>query len=70
MQWFRLCHGVADQFIETGAAKQVLVIGAETLSRITDWNDRGNCILWGDGAGAVVLGASSEPGDHRHPHSC
>jgi 3-oxoacyl-[acyl-carrier-protein] synthase III len=53
---------VADQFIKTGAAKNVLVIGAETLSRITDWNDRGNCILWGDGAGAVVLGASSEPG--------
>jgi len=53
---------VADQFIKTGAAKHVLVIGAETLSRITDWNDRGNCILWGDGAGAVVLGASSAPG--------
>ncbi len=53
---------VADQFIKTGAAKHVLVIGAETLSRITDWNDRGNCILWGDGAGAVVLGASDEPG--------
>jgi 3-oxoacyl-[acyl-carrier-protein] synthase III len=53
---------VADQFIKTGAAKNVLVIGAETLSRITDWNDRGNCILWGDGAGAVVLGAAGEPG--------
>ena len=53
---------VADQFVKTGAAKHVLVIGAETLSRITDWNDRGNCILWGDGAGAVVLGASNEPG--------
>ena len=53
---------VADQFIKAGAAKHVLVIGAETLSRITDWNDRGNCILWGDGAGAVVLGASTEPG--------
>jgi len=53
---------VADQFIKTGAAKHVLVIGAETLSRITDWNDRGNCILWGDGAGAVVLSASAEPG--------
>ena len=53
---------VADQFIKTGAAKHVLVVGAETLSRITDWNDRGNCILWGDGAGAVVLGASAEPG--------
>ncbi len=53
---------VADQFVKTGAAKRVLVIGAETLSRITDWNDRSNCILWGDGAGAVVLGASAEPG--------
>ena len=53
---------VADQFIKTGAAKHVLVIGAETLSRITDWNDRGNCILWGDGAGAVVVGASDAPG--------
>jgi 3-oxoacyl-[acyl-carrier-protein] synthase-3 len=53
---------VADQFIKTGAAKRALVIGAETLSRITDWNDRSNCILWGDGAGAVVLGASDEPG--------
>jgi len=53
---------VADQFIKTGAAKHALVIGAETLSRITDWTDRGNCILWGDGAGAVVLGASAEPG--------
>ena len=53
---------VADQFIKTGAAKHVLVIGAETMSRITDWTDRGNCILWGDGAGAVVLGASDEPG--------
>ncbi len=53
---------VADQFIKTGAAKHVLVVGAETLSRITDWNDRSNCILWGDGAGAVVLGASAEPG--------
>lgn len=53
---------VADQFIRTGAARHVLVIGAETLSRITDWTDRSNCILWGDGAGAVVLGASDAPG--------
>ena len=53
---------VADQFVKTGMAKRALVIGAETLSRITDWNDRSNCILWGDGAGAVVLGASDEPG--------
>ncbi len=53
---------VADQFIRTGVAKHVLVVGAETLSRITDWSDRSNCILWGDGAGAVVLGASDAPG--------
>lgn len=52
----------ADQFMRSGACKHVLVIGAETLSRITDWNDRSNCILWGDGAGAVVLQASDEPG--------
>lgn len=52
----------ADNFIRAGQAKTVLVVGAETLSRITDWTDRSNCILWGDGAGAVVLQASSEPG--------
>jgi len=52
----------ADQFIRSGSCKNVLVIGAETLSRITDWSDRSNCILWGDGAGAVVLQASDEPG--------
>ena len=53
---------VADQFIKSGAAKHVMVIGAETMSRITDWDDRSNCILWGDGAGAMVLGAATEPG--------
>ncbi len=53
---------VADQFIRSGQVKTALVVGAETLSRITDWNDRGNCILWGDGAGAVVLQASEKPG--------
>lgn len=52
----------ADQFIRGGAAKCALVVGAETISRITDWTDRGNCILWGDGAGAVILKASDEPG--------
>ncbi len=52
----------ADQFIRSGMCRNVLVIGAETMSRITDWTDRTNCILWGDGAGAVVLQASSEPG--------
>ncbi len=53
---------LADQFIRSGQVKYALVVGAETLSRITDWNDRGNCILWGDGAGAVVLQADSQPG--------
>lgn len=52
----------ADNFIKTGASKCALVIGADTFSRITDYTDRGNCILWGDGAGAVVLQASSEQG--------
>lgn len=53
---------IADNFIRVGQARRALVIGAETLSRITDWNDRGNCILWGDGAGAVILVASETPG--------
>ncbi|MBC7697108.1 MAG: ketoacyl-ACP synthase III [Bacteroidia bacterium] len=52
----------ADNFIKSGAARCALVIGAETFSRITDWTDRGNCILWGDGAGAVILQASAEQG--------
>lgn len=53
---------VADKFIKSGSAKNVLVIGAETLSRIVDWTDRNTCVLFGDGAGAVVLQASTEPG--------
>lgn len=52
----------ANAFIKSGQARTALVIGAETLSRITDWDDRSNCILWGDGAGAVILQASDEPG--------
>ena len=52
----------ADNFIKAGSSKCALVIGAETFSRITDYSDRGNCILWGDGAGAVVLQASNEQG--------
>ncbi|MBN2647715.1 MAG: ketoacyl-ACP synthase III [Thiotrichales bacterium] len=53
---------VADQFIKTGMARCALVIGAETLSRITNWQDRNTCVLFGDGAGAVLLEASTEPG--------
>lgn len=54
--------GVADKFIRTGAATRALVVGAETLSRILNWEDRGTCVLFGDGAGAVILEASDEPG--------
>ena len=53
---------VADKFIRSGAARTVLVIGAETLTRMLDWNDRGTCVLFGDGAGAVVLKADDETG--------
>jgi 3-oxoacyl-[acyl-carrier-protein] synthase-3 len=54
--------GIADKFIRTGSSRCALVVGAETLSRIVDWNDRSTSILFGDGAGAVVLEASDEPG--------
>lgn len=52
----------ADSFIRAGRARCAVVIGAEVFSRILDWNDRSTCVLFGDGAGAVVLKASSEPG--------
>ncbi|KAA6186321.1 ketoacyl-ACP synthase III [Thiohalocapsa marina] len=54
--------GVADKFIRTASATRALVVGAEVISRIIDWTDRGTCVLFGDGAGAVVIGADSEPG--------
>lgn len=54
--------GVADKFIRSGQSKKVLVIGAETLTRMVDWTERESCVLFGDGAGAVVLEASEEPG--------
>ncbi|MEO6365687.1 MAG: beta-ketoacyl-ACP synthase III [Luteimonas sp.] len=53
---------VADKFIRSGAAKTALVVGAETLTRMLDWSDRGTCVLFGDGAGAVVLKADAETG--------
>jgi len=53
---------VADKFIRAGDARRALVVGAETLSRIVDWSDRSTCVLFGDGAGAVVLEAAEEPG--------
>jgi 3-oxoacyl-[acyl-carrier-protein] synthase-3 len=59
---FVFALATADQFIRGGQCRHALVVGAETLSRITDWTDRSNCILWGDGAGAVILSRSDEPG--------
>ena len=60
---------IADKFIRSGAAKTALVVGSETLTRMLDWNDRGTCVLFGDGAGAVVLKADHETGilsTHMH----
>lgn len=54
----------ADKFIRSGQHKCALVVGSEVFSRILDWNDRGTCVLFGDGAGAVVLRADSTPGIH------
>jgi 3-oxoacyl-[acyl-carrier-protein] synthase-3 len=53
---------VADQFVKTGMSKRALVVGSETLSRITNWSDRNTCVLFGDGAGAVLLESSEQPG--------
>ena len=61
--------GVADQFFKAGTSKCALVVGAETLSRILDWTDRNTCVLFGDGAGAVVLQSDEETGilsSHLH----
>jgi 3-oxoacyl-[acyl-carrier-protein] synthase-3 len=53
---------IADQFMRSGQYEHILVVGAEVYSRILDWSDRGTCVLFGDGAGAVVLKRSAEPG--------
>jgi len=53
---------IADKFIRSGSHKKALVVGAEVFSRILDWTDRATCVLFGDGAGAVVLEASDKPG--------
>jgi 3-oxoacyl-[acyl-carrier-protein] synthase-3 len=59
---FTYALGIADKFIRSGSHQKALVIGAEVFSRILDWQDRGTCVLFGDGAGAVVLAASDKPG--------
>src|SRR6202011_3599139 len=59
---FVFALATADIFLRTGAFKRALVIGAETFSRILDWSDRGTCVLFGDGAGAVIMEAQQLPG--------
>ncbi|MBS3895591.1 beta-ketoacyl-ACP synthase III [Silanimonas sp.] len=67
---FIFALATADKFIRAGAAKTVLVVGAETLTRMLDWSDRNTCVLFGDGAGAVVLKADAETGIlSTHLHS-
>ncbi len=53
---------IANQYIKSGSARHVLVVGSESMTRALDWNDRTTCILFGDGAGAVIVSASNEPG--------
>src|SRR5580698_7832093 len=59
---FVFALATADNFLRSGAFKRALVIGAETFSRILDWTDRGTCVLFGDGAGALILEAQMQPG--------
>jgi 3-oxoacyl-[acyl-carrier-protein] synthase-3 len=62
--------GVAEKFIRTGTSRAALVVGADTHSRLLDWSDRGTCVLFGDGAGAVILEAADEPGVYStHLHA-
>lgn len=67
---FIFALSVADKYVRCGDVKTAIVVGAETLTRIVDWNDRGTCVLFGDGAGAVVIRADDEPGIlSTHIHS-
>ena len=67
---FTYALSVADKFVRSGASKCALVVGAETMSKLLDWSDRGTCVLFGDGAGALVLEPSDEPGIYStHIHS-
>jgi 3-oxoacyl-[acyl-carrier-protein] synthase-3 len=61
---------IADKFVSTGSKKNILVVGVDAMSKITDYSDRSNAILWGDGAGAVIVSASDQPGIiSTHIHS-
>ena len=67
---FMYALSIADQYIRTKTIKNALIIGSEVMSRVVDWTDRTTCVLFGDGAGAVVLGASDEPGIYStHLHA-
>lgn len=67
---FSYALATADNFIRAGQAKHALVIGSEVMSRVIDWTDRSTCILFADGAGAVLLSAADEPGIHStHLHA-
>ena len=67
---FMFALDIANKFIQTGASRCALVVGAETFSRIIDWSDRGTCILFGDGAGAMILQSADVPGIYStHLHS-
>lgn len=59
---FNHALSIADQYIKTGFCKTVMIVGCEMLTRVIDWTDRATCVLFGDGAGAVILGASETPG--------
>jgi 3-oxoacyl-[acyl-carrier-protein] synthase-3 len=66
---FLYAMSVAESMIRAGSARNALVIGSETFSRILDWEDRGTCVLFGDGAGAVVLGPIDGPDDNQSPEA-
>jgi 3-oxoacyl-[acyl-carrier-protein] synthase-3 len=59
---FIYAMSIADNFIKTGSCKNILIIGAEKYSNLLDWSDRSTCVLFGDGAGALILSANSEEG--------
>ena len=65
---FLYCLYVADSFIRSGAHKRILVVGTEVLSRVTDWKDRATCVLFGDGAGAVIVEPTDEDRGIRSMH--
>lgn len=70
---FAYALSIADQFIRNKTVKTVLVVGSEVMSRTLDWSDRGTCVLFGDGAGAMILTADNQPGiysTHIHADGC